>query len=89
MGLKTVTGSRYLEGFIEEGEAEKSWLAGKAVGWVESVETLVGISSKQPYSAYAGLQKSLQQKWSFVQQVTPGFEVLKRYGKNRHTKDRH
>ena len=61
MGLKLVTGSRYLRGFIGEGEAEKSWLEGKVAGWVESVETIARVSCKHPQSAYAGLQKSLQQ----------------------------
>ena len=36
------------------------------------METLVGFSCKHLQSAYAGLQKSLQQKWAFVQRVTPG-----------------
>ena len=35
------------------------------------VSTLLGVACKQPQSAYAGLHKSLQQEWSFVQQVTP------------------
>ena len=30
------------------------------------------VARKHPQSAYAGLQKSLQQEWEFVQQVTPG-----------------
>ena len=29
LGIKVVTGSRYLGGFIREGEAEKIWLSGK------------------------------------------------------------
>ena len=41
-------------------------------GWTESVEILAGVSRKHPQSAYAGLQKSLQQEWAFVQRVTPG-----------------
>ena len=36
------------------------------------METLVGVSRKHPQSAYARLQKSLQQEWAFVQQVAPG-----------------
>ena len=37
----------------------------------ESVNILAGVSQKHSQSAYAGLQKSLQQEWEFVQQVTP------------------
>ena len=36
------------------------------------METLAGVSRKHPQSAYAGLQKSLQQEWAFVHRVTPG-----------------
>ena len=36
------------------------------------MKTLAGVARKHPQSAYAGLQKSLQQEWSFVQRVTPG-----------------
>ena len=40
--------------------------------WTESVSILAGIARNTPKSAYAGLQKSLQQQWAFVQRVTPG-----------------
>ena len=60
MGLKVVMSSKYLGGFIGEGEAEKIWMTGKVAGWAESVETLAGVSRKHPQSAYDGLQKSLQ-----------------------------
>ena len=33
---------------------------------------LAGVARKHPQSAYAGLQKSLQQEWDFVQRVTLG-----------------
>ena len=67
-----VTGNIYLGGFIWESKAEKRWLAGKVTGWADSVETLAGVSCKHLQSTYAGLQKSLQQEWAFVQRVTPG-----------------
>ena len=44
----------------------------KVEGWAESVRTLAGVDRKHPQSAYAGLQKSLQQEWAFVQRVKPG-----------------
>ena len=59
MVIKMVTGNRYLGGFIRESEAEKSWLAGKVAGWVESVEILAGVSRKHLQSAYSGMQKLL------------------------------
>ena len=36
------------------------------------MNTLAGVARNHPQSAYAGLQKSLQQEWSFVQRVIPG-----------------
>ena len=41
-------------------------------GWAESVRTLSGVARKHPQSAYAGLKKSLQQEWVFMQRVTLG-----------------
>ena len=67
-----VTGSRYLGGFVGERETEGQWMQEKVEGWAESVRTLAGVARKHPQSAYAGLQKSLQQEWAFMQRVTPG-----------------
>ena len=44
----------------------------KVEGWAGSVRILAGVARKHPQSAYAGLQKSLQQEWAFVQWVNPG-----------------
>ena len=33
---------------------------------------MAGVVCKHPQSAYAGLQKPLQQEWAFMQRVTPG-----------------
>ena len=35
------------------------------------MKNLLGVTHKHPQSANAGLQKSLQQEWSFVQRVVP------------------
>ena len=72
MGIQVVTGSRYIGGFVGEREAEASWIKEKVDRWDESVRTLEGVACKHPQSAYAGLHKSLQQEWAFVQRVTPG-----------------
>ena len=45
-GVKIVTGSRYLDGFVGDGAAEKSWLAEKVEGWAESTRTLAGVAHK-------------------------------------------
>ena len=61
-------------GYIGDREAEGGWLASKIKGWTESVAILSGVARKHPQSDYAGLQKSLQQEWAFVQRVTLGVE---------------
>ena len=39
---------------------------------VEGVSKILsGVAHKHPQSPYAGLKKSLQQEWDFVQRVTP------------------
>ena len=70
--IRVVTGHRYLGGYIRDGEAEREWLRDKIQGWTESVKILAGVALKQPQSAYAGVQKSLQQEWAFMQRLTLG-----------------
>ena len=71
MGIQVLPGHQYIGGFIGDREAEMRWLADNITGWADSVENLAGVSRKHPQCAYAGMQKSLQQGWSLVQQVTP------------------
>ena len=47
-------------------------MAENVQGWTEPAKTLVGVDRKHLQFAYAGLQKSLQQEWSFVQRFNPG-----------------
>ena len=46
-------------------------MAEKVQGCTELVKMLLGVACKHLHSTYAGLQKSIQQQWAFVQQVTP------------------
>ena len=72
IGTNIVTGSQYLRFFFRDRSVKDSCLAEKVQGWKESVKTLLGVAYKHPQTAYAGLQKSLQQEWVFVQRDTPG-----------------
>ena len=72
MGILVVTGHCYLGVFIGDRKSEERWLGDKITGWAESVETLTGVSHNHLQSAYAGLQKSLQQEWAFMQRVILG-----------------
>ena len=67
IGIWVVTRHWYLGGFLGDMLAEREWLGKKIQGWKESVAILAGVALKHPQSAYAGLQKSLQQGWAFVQ----------------------
>ena len=71
MGIKVVTGHKYLGGFIGDSKVEKRWLARKVAGWTKLVETLAGVPRKHSQSAYSELKNSLQQEWAFVQRFTP------------------
>ena len=71
MGMNVFTGSRYPDVFIGYQEAETTWLDKKVQGWAESLRMLLGVDRNHTHSVYAGMQKSLQQEWEFVQRVTP------------------
>jgi hypothetical protein len=81
-GFKVVTGSRYLGGFIGEKADQREWVEKKAQTWADSVLELSKVAGRHPQTAYAGLQKSLQQEWQFLQRVTSGlsdeFEVVEK-----------
>ena len=48
LGIRVVTGHRYLGGFIGDAEAEQEWLREKVQGWTESVNVLAGVAHKHP-----------------------------------------
>jgi hypothetical protein len=45
---------------------------GKTTSWTAAVSELAKVAVRYPRTAYAGLQKSLQQECQFLQQVVPG-----------------
>ena len=55
LGIRVLTGHRYLGGYIGDGEAERKFLKDKIQGWTESMKILSGVTQKHPQSAYAGL----------------------------------
>jgi hypothetical protein len=72
---KVVTGCRHLGGFVGDKAEQHEWVEEKAQTWADGV-----VVGRCPQAAYAGLQKSLQQEWQFLQRVTNGlsdeFEVV-------------
>ena len=48
------------------------WIDKKVDRWVKGVKAFGHNIKRYPQSAYAGLTKSLQQEWMYVQRVVPG-----------------
>jgi hypothetical protein len=50
-------------------------VCGKTDAWATAVTTLAKVCKRIPQLAYAGLQKSLQQEWQFLQRMTDGIST--------------
>jgi hypothetical protein len=64
-------GHRYVGGFIGTGESHTKWLEPQIQRWVKGVESLAMAAKRYPQTAYAGMGKSLQMEWQYLQRVTP------------------
>jgi len=62
-------GHRYLGTFLGSPEARQRWLQPQIDQWVGRVRKLSRIAKKYPQSAYAGMTKSLQAEWQYLQRV--------------------
>ena len=69
-------GSRYLGGFLGKRCSRDSWVGAKVAAWAEAVRDLARVAVRHPQAALAGLTRSLQQEWLFVQRVVPGIQGL-------------
>ena len=58
--------------YIEDDGSHVQCLGEKVQYWEGGIGMLAGVTCKHPQAAYAGLQKSLQQEWAFVQHATQG-----------------
>ena len=70
MGVCVITISNYISGFIGDYELETDWISEKVVEWTHTVEFLSGLELQHLKTAYAGLHKSLQEEWDFVESIT-------------------
>ena len=75
LGFRITTGNRYLGGFIGEAAPQEEWVREQTSAWADAVTTLAKVCKRYPQLAYAGLQKSLQQEWQFLQRVTDGIST--------------
>jgi hypothetical protein len=64
-------GHRYVGGFVGSGEAEAAWVDPQVQQWIEGVHSLAKAARRYPQTAYAGLSRSLQAEWQYLQRVTP------------------
>jgi hypothetical protein len=58
---------RLLIGLAED---QPDWVKSKMSDWAAAIHELSLVATHYPQWAYAGLQKSLQQEWQFLQRVT-------------------
>eukprot|EP00978_Attheya_sp_CCMP212_P003494 scaffold7216_cov39-Attheya_sp.AAC.1 len=61
-------------GFIGSDDAKHKWLEPQIQKWVAGIETLSCVTKRYPQTAYAGLVKSLQTEWTYLQHIMPGIE---------------
>jgi hypothetical protein len=68
--FKVTTGSRYLSGYIGSQADRELWgVREKVTFWTSAVTDLAFVALSHPQTAFAGLQKSLQHEWQFIQRV--------------------
>jgi hypothetical protein len=63
------TGSRYLGGYFGSKAGRELWVQEKVTFWISAVTDLAFAALSHPQTAFAGLQKSLQHEWQFIQRV--------------------
>jgi len=76
LGVRVVTGNRFLGGFIGDLSDQNSYVTSKIQKWVGNIKVLSDVAVTQPQLAYAAFTKSLQHEWAFLMRVVPGCEPL-------------
>jgi hypothetical protein len=69
LSFKVQTGSCYLGGYIGSKADRELWVQEKVTFWTSAVTDLAFAALSHPQTAFAGLQKSLQHKWQYIQRV--------------------
>ena len=76
LGVKVVTGNRFLGGFVGYLSDQISYVTSKVQKWVGHIKVLSDVATAQPQLAYAAFTKSLQHEWAFLMCVVPGCRPL-------------
>jgi hypothetical protein len=74
--FKFIDGYRYVGGFLGSDAALSQWLAPQIQQWVSGVTSLAKVAKRYPQTTFAGLPKSLQQEWQYLQCAVPGMVLL-------------
>ena len=76
LGVRTVTGHRYLGGFIGDSCQRDLFVQNKVNSWVDHVRVFSDIAVTQPQLAYVAVTRSLQHEWTFLLRVLKDCESL-------------
>ena len=71
LGVRVVTGHRFLGGFIGSNDDMLAYVSEKVCKWVSNVRMFADIASTQPQLAYTAFTRSLQHEWIFLLRVIP------------------
>ena len=71
LGIKIVSGGRFLGGFIGEPSLVANFVSDKVQLWSRCVQRLSDVATSQPQAAHAALARSLQFEWYHLQRVIP------------------
>jgi len=70
-GFQYKTGYRHVGGYLGSTEARDAWIQPQVQQWCKGVERLAQVALRFPQTAFAGLTKSLQLEWQYLQRVVP------------------
>ena len=71
LGIKIMSGGRFLGGFIGEPSLVANFVSDKVQLWSRCVQRLSDVATSQPQAAHAALARSLQFEWCHLQRVIP------------------
>jgi len=76
LGVRVVTGHRFLGGFIGSLSGRNEYVQSKVHKWAGYINVLADVASTQPQLACAALVHSLQHEWTFLSHVIPHCDPL-------------
>ena len=73
-GFKVCTGTRYLDGFIEDNESKRDWLKYRKSKWETNICAINETTGKYPQNIYSAVVGVIQPGWIILQHVTKDTE---------------